>query len=76
MALPLIITLSFRSSLYTSDVGKMIGCPVFHVNGDNPEVSTAYIISLHFFFSFISVFFFLFLVKVEFVLIFLFYDSV
>ncbi|XP_022787168.1 probable 2-oxoglutarate dehydrogenase E1 component DHKTD1, mitochondrial [Stylophora pistillata] len=26
-----------RSSRYSSDVGKMIGCPVLHVNGDNPE---------------------------------------
>lgn len=26
-----------RSSMYSSDVGKMIGCPVLHVNGDNPE---------------------------------------
>ena len=24
--------------MYSSDVGKMIGCPVLHVNGDNPEV--------------------------------------
>ena len=27
-----------RSSMYSSDVGKMIGCPVLHVNGDHPEV--------------------------------------
>lgn len=26
-----------RSSMYSSDVGKMIGCPVLHVNGDHPE---------------------------------------
>lgn len=26
-----------RSSRYASDIGKMIGCPVLHVNGDTPE---------------------------------------
>jgi len=26
-----------RSSWYSSDIGKIIGCPVLHVNGDNPE---------------------------------------
>jgi 2-oxoglutarate dehydrogenase complex dehydrogenase (E1) component-like enzyme len=31
--------LFIRSSRYSSDVGKMIECPVFHVNGDYPEVS-------------------------------------
>ena len=28
-----------RSSAYSSDVGKMIGCPVIRVNGADPEVS-------------------------------------
>lgn len=26
-----------RSSLYASDIGKMINAPVLHVNGDHPE---------------------------------------
>lgn len=26
-----------RSSLYASDIGKAIGCPILHVNGDHPE---------------------------------------
>ena len=30
-----------RSSRYSSDVGKMIGCPVLHVNGANPEVNVS-----------------------------------
>ena len=28
--------------MYSSDVGKMIGCPVLHVNGDHPEVWWVY----------------------------------
>ena len=36
-----------RSSLYTSDIGKMINCPVIHVNSDNPE-EVAYAASLAF----------------------------
>lgn len=34
-----------RSSVYTSDIGKMINCPVIHVNGDHPE-DVAYAASL------------------------------
>ena len=30
--------LNGRSSRYSSDVVKMIGCPVIHVNAENPEV--------------------------------------
>ncbi|XP_060114514.1 2-oxoadipate dehydrogenase complex component E1 [Heteronotia binoei] len=26
-----------RSSLYCSDIGKMVGCAIIHVNGDDPE---------------------------------------
>ncbi|WWD16700.1 oxoglutarate dehydrogenase (succinyl-transferring), E1 component [Kwoniella shandongensis] len=26
-----------RSSIYSSDIAKMIGCPILHVNGDYPE---------------------------------------
>lgn len=38
-----------RSSIYTSDVGKMINAPVIHVNGDNPaDVLRASEIALHF----------------------------
>ncbi|OCF42377.1 oxoglutarate dehydrogenase (succinyl-transferring), E1 component [Kwoniella heveanensis CBS 569] len=29
-----------RSSVYSSDVAKMIGCPILHVNGDHPEAVT------------------------------------
>ncbi|WVR03985.1 oxoglutarate dehydrogenase (succinyl-transferring), E1 component [Kwoniella sp. DSM 27419] len=29
-----------RSSSYSSDVAKMIGCPILHVNGDHPEAVT------------------------------------
>ncbi len=36
-----------RSSLYTSDIGKMINCPVIHVNADNPE-EVAYTAALAF----------------------------
>lgn len=36
-----------RSTVYTSDVGKMINCPVIHVNADFPE-DVAYAASLAF----------------------------
>lgn len=36
-----------RSTIYTSDVGKMINCPVIHVNADFPE-DVAYATSLAF----------------------------
>ncbi|KAJ1653041.1 hypothetical protein IWQ61_006754 [Dispira simplex] len=29
--------LNARSTVYTSDIGKMVNAPVFHVNGDRPE---------------------------------------
>ena len=31
-----------RSSLYCTDIGKMTGCPIIHVNGENPEVFCCY----------------------------------
>jgi len=34
-----------RSSPYPSDVAKMVGCPIFHVNGDDPE-AVAYVCKL------------------------------
>ena len=34
-----VIDYFFRSSRHCSDVGKLIGCPIIHVNADNPEVS-------------------------------------
>lgn len=36
-----VLDLFCRSSRYSSDVGKMIGCPVLHVNGANPEVNVS-----------------------------------
>jgi probable 2-oxoglutarate dehydrogenase E1 component DHKTD1 len=36
-----------RSSFYTSDVGKMINCPIIHVNADFPE-DVAYASSIAF----------------------------
>ena len=41
---------SARSSLYCSDIGKMINAPVLHVNGDYPEGK----LLIFFFFSLFS----------------------
>jgi probable 2-oxoglutarate dehydrogenase E1 component DHKTD1 len=30
-------SINARSTMYTSDIGKMIHAPVIHVNGDHPE---------------------------------------
>ena len=35
-----------RSSAYSSDMGKMIGCPVIRVNGADPEVRTNHLVGV------------------------------
>jgi 2-oxoglutarate dehydrogenase E1 component len=34
-----------RSTPYATDIGKMVGCPIFHVNGDDPE-AVAWVVQL------------------------------
>lgn len=36
-----------RSTVYTSDVGKMINAPVIHVNADYPEVNMIQLAFIH-----------------------------
>ena len=38
---------SARSSLYCSDIGKMINAPVLHVNGDYPEGKMSVFLSFY-----------------------------
>ena len=49
-----------RSSFYTSDIGKMINCPVIHVNADFPE-DVSYAASIGEYFSLIQILFILFI---------------